>query len=858
MTTNSTPLGKRRRPQSIDLISLNEFFSSGISYTSLGAKANLLNDLIWKPDGPIPSTIQNFQLGPNYLYDIPSDSAVDRYITHGAGTNIPSEYLGYCFSGLEAATGGYMEDENDTATPNKTVSQMIKVNMTMMGSAQWSVLPLNPDVPARGGAQLPFIPRGEQGLLIAIGGVPFPVDAGTYSTTFIQQEGASLMTDLSVFDIAGEQWYSQSTTGEAPPKTAEFCTVVAHENGTNSYQIYVYGGYDGSDLSGPTYNTVWILSVPSFQWTNATPTNSDAGRFGHICVMPYPDQMLVVAGTGTFAGRPFPGGKIVELLNLTSIEWLSSYDPAAWGEYSVPDILKNQGNLDQKADGMDRQLAALFDQPYQTPIQQWYPYKATSGSSGHKWLAPVLGGALGGVALVVAGFSVWLYFHKKKRRESSSKSGSSDTQVAEDGVNEWRQQVPQAKSTVSTGVMEIDSCDRSTVNTDPQEPIEIGGQLMAFAPRSPRSSRSPVPPSSPRSPRSDSVEVSGDPLFRQELQDTSPRQRPVQPQPSPRMSEPDYQFKNHPLFPLNVTDAVSVADTTLTTDRRGQPPSSVGADMGSATSMSYQAAPLGTDDFEQFVYGRLPPPHPPQPMSPRQGIKHEGAHVQSQQSFTRRLAYDDIYPGDALPSPSTGANELQPTPQFPTAVNHDLGMSPLETSNGSMAKTGRGMAPAEATSPLPFIHSQSSTMVQGEVATTPSPTPTRPVANRNHRSLSSEIQPPSGDPLPSPDLEEETRRSVIIDTLPNSPTQLRSSASAPDCQDSNAACEDVHRRDPSGAAYPPAPAPAPAAPLTPTPGAGTAPTTGVRRKEVGSPVARSAYEENRMRFPERHHHRRGQ
>lgn len=727
--------------------------------------ADLLNDQIYKPDGPTPSTIENLQLGLDNTYDLPAGSGVNRNITHGAGANIPSEYLGFYFSGLETPSGTSMEDYDQDSAPNVTTQQMIKVDLSRLGAAQWSNLPLSSGFHGRGGAQLPWIPVGPKGLLIAIGGIAVPYDANIYVQS--SEDEPDFVSSLSVFDVDSETWYTQPTSGTPPPKTAGSCTVVAHENGTESYQIYMYGGYEGTTLSGPAYNSVWILSVPSFQWTNVTPPASE-GRYGHVCVTPYPDQMLVVGGKGTYDDTRLPSGKIVEVLNLTSLQWLPSYDPSIWNEYAIPHIVKTQGDLSQKASGMDPALQTLFDQPYPIPLPQYYPYKQKS-SGGNSWLAPVLGGVLGGVAVAVTGFLIWLF--RRKRRAGSSQSGTSDTQVTRNGVQEWRRQV---KSEASTAVMEIDSSDRSTVNTEPQEPVEIGGRTYLYAPRSPRS---PVLSASPRSPQSGSVEISGDPSFRQELQDTSPRRRPVNH--TPAMTEqPDYRFRNHPLFPPNINDTMSVSESAITGGHGHV--SSAGADGGTTSPQSQQGATLRTEDFNQVLYGR------PLPLPANQPVTPEAAHLRHHAS-TGRLPYENIYPGDALPSPAS--KERPSHPRHDSRTSSDFQITPLEIDESSpipgMVGIAVNTAAAEDDS-------------HAALPTTPV-SHSRPGHQRNSSSQSNAIQ--SLNPLPSPDPAEDHRRSAYLDAMPDSPSQQ------------------------------------------PTP---------IRRKEVGSPV-KTAYEENKMRFPNHHH-----
>jgi hypothetical protein len=762
----------------------------GISYGSEGRDADLCNYEIYKPtDGQSPQTVLNWQVECNTHYTIPADYNIDRYITHGAGVNIPSEYLGYYYSGLQRPSGDYIQ-ENINTSPMAAVGGLVKVDMSFMGSAKWSNLSsaAAAGVPERGGAAMSWVPYGEQGLLVLTGGVPNPLNIdldGNPSTST-----TNMMEQVSVYDVANDIWYAQSTSGGPPPQLADFCAVVAHEENAASYQIYIFGGFDGS--SATSSNDVWILSVPSFHWTQVQFPATDGGRYGHVCAMPYPDQMIVVGGLGTFEAPMFPQGEIVQVLNLSTLQWLPRYDPKIWSPYQIPDVVKSQ-DPSSKASPMDAQLSTLFDNPQAKNASIYYPYVAHSTHKNH-WLVPVLAGVLGGVAVAVVGLLIWFIRRRKSRR--SSKGSHTQREISEtqdttvhDGVEQWRRQI---KSMASSGVMEIDSSDRSTVNNDqPLEAVEIGGRTHLYAPRSPRSpglNSADVPP---QSPHSGSVEVSGDPAFRQEMQDTS-RLPGLLGRDQPRAKHPDYHIRNHPMYPLNVSDSMSVSEPGLS---HGQSQAvSIEAENGHSTMMSHQAAPLGTNDFHQFLYGAPPPDPSKQPvvsMSEIDNLRHYPPGS--------RMPHEDVYPGDALPS--AGPREM------PTA-SHTLSAGP---------RTFHVMPESQS----PFVQMNS-----------PEPRTHPGIHERNiSEETTATIQIPSpGLPLPpSPTPAEDHRRSAVLDQMPDHPPNRASDPSAtwPQRQQDHwrSTAESLAR------VLPPANASA------------------VRRKEVASPV-KTAYDENRSRFRE--------
>lgn len=219
----------------------------------------------------------------------------------------------------------------------------------------------------------------------------------------------------------------------------------------SSFNIYWYGGYDGLHATDQSYfkDDVWVLSLPSFTWTKVFTGRSGYGRAGHKCVMPYPDQMMVIGGypaqPGTAATCLDNMGGIIELFNVSSIEWLDSYDPTIWSDYTVPSAVYGaiggnaQGSATTTAPSSwdTSALGDVFQVTYNTSkITHWYPYSkstttsplstvtpsstgSSNSSSVPKYLAPLLGVILGLVFVtsIVVGFLLW------RRRKLMRKNG---------------------------------------------------------------------------------------------------------------------------------------------------------------------------------------------------------------------------------------------------------------------------------------------------------------------------------------------------------------------------------------------------------------------------------------------------
>jgi hypothetical protein len=130
------------------------------------------------PDADLVLAYEAYEYGasreswaPGFLTeDLPAN--ITRYITNGAGVSAPSENMGYYFSGMRAADWGPIYYDDGTA--DTLASTLISVNMTVMRGETWANDTLPPSVPARANAELAWIPIGENGLLVAIGGVIDP------------------------------------------------------------------------------------------------------------------------------------------------------------------------------------------------------------------------------------------------------------------------------------------------------------------------------------------------------------------------------------------------------------------------------------------------------------------------------------------------------------------------------------------------------------------------------------------------------------------------------------------------------------------------------------------------------------
>lgn len=145
----------------------------------------------------------------------------------------------------------------------------------------------------------------------------------------------SPLANVSVLDIATNQWYQQIATGDIPPWRYAGCSVVVSAPDHSSHSIYVFGGWGNS--AGASDGNVYVLSIPSFRWIRV---NEDSTlRTRHQCVLVGRNTMLVVSdirgqgeimvpfsAAGCDRTKMFTQG--LGIFSLNNHTWSLDYDPS--------------------------------------------------------------------------------------------------------------------------------------------------------------------------------------------------------------------------------------------------------------------------------------------------------------------------------------------------------------------------------------------------------------------------------------------------------------------------------------------------------------------------------------------------
>jgi hypothetical protein len=258
----------------------------------------------------------------------------------GAFAEAPDQGLAFYFNGeIDSGSAVTTEDLTDEV---KIFQQGMIVLDTHNGTAtNLSTSLVVGDLPRTRGI-LEYVPGiGTNGILIALG--------GSYKRTdeLDSNEIESLvpMTEISVFDISSyhrnasnPQWYKQNATGSIPQPRVEFCSVMISAPDNSSHNIHIYGGRGSTN---ETFDDVWVLSLPSFTWTQIYGAGVSP-RFGHTCHLMGNRTLLTVGGIVSI-GSPYIGAcdweiKGVAVFDLTALVWGTVYLTET-PEYEVPSLL---------------------------------------------------------------------------------------------------------------------------------------------------------------------------------------------------------------------------------------------------------------------------------------------------------------------------------------------------------------------------------------------------------------------------------------------------------------------------------------------------------------------------------------
>ncbi|RMD41435.1 hypothetical protein DV735_g3680, partial [Chaetothyriales sp. CBS 134920] len=412
--------------------------NSSVPYVSGGILwADEVNKVFWLYGGEFSGAPSTFQL---WGYDTILDqwngsmagqiggSPIQR-VSYGAGTTIGGR--GYYY-------GGYLNSNTNPLWSGEpwATSTMVVLDLDS------GDLSNNTGYDSIGRAEgvMVAIPASAAGILVYFGGVSFP--SGNWT-----EEVAMDMSQILLYEIADNKWYTQTATGDIPANRRKFCAGATWAQDQSSYNIYLYGGFGfGENVTG--FDDVYILTLPTFKWIKWYPDEPGASAPHGLlsCNVVDMGQMIVMGGnftTTTDCDVPAVGGQHNLNLgqnNVNNAKWYQ-YLPNLT-EYSVPPAIVSiaGGSADGGATNItpaggfsDGALSVYFGQRAEfgvrTPTRHIPdPTGTSTPGEGNSNIAAIAGGTVGGVGgiALISGVLIWWCCVQKRQR--SPKGGEPQEQ----------------------------------------------------------------------------------------------------------------------------------------------------------------------------------------------------------------------------------------------------------------------------------------------------------------------------------------------------------------------------------------------------------------------------------------------
>ncbi|KAK5122577.1 hypothetical protein LTR85_003840 [Meristemomyces frigidus] len=365
-------------------------------------------------------------------------------VSFGAGVVVDDRALAYYYGGWQINATILGWDGQPIAQPGLIQYDMLK--------NEWTNVTFIDGTPRAEGVMF-YIPASDAGMLVYFGGVQ-QTSNGSYT-------GVPLST-IYLYDIGSGKYYAQSTSGTTPGMRRRFCGGVSW---ADDHSSYFYGGLPPYGEQGLGFGDVWILSIPSFTWTQWYPSSYEHHSLS--CNVIDQSQVIIMGGY-------FPNSSNIDCdaksiwgqhnLNLgaedvDAVEWYQFLPNVT--SYEVPTTIVDVigggrtggATLTTPTSGWANQdLETYFTRAYTPTIRTPTRYIPTPGAtttsavplpmpsvhSSKTDVGAIAGGAVGGaVFLIAVGLLAWLCLRRRGRKQREQATGGAPqvSQMTEPHVN---------------------------------------------------------------------------------------------------------------------------------------------------------------------------------------------------------------------------------------------------------------------------------------------------------------------------------------------------------------------------------------------------------------------------------------
>ncbi|KAG0138331.1 hypothetical protein HOY82DRAFT_636937 [Tuber indicum] len=243
-------------------------------------------------------------------------------------------------------------------------------------------------------------------------------------------------SEINIYSTKKSKWCTQHLPSEAlvPAPRSAFCAALKSAPDGSSHQIYIIGGIESSPFvdqpEGPTVSSVWVLSIPSFEWaqlpiTTKTTAADPRARISPKCQAIGEHYIFLYGGMNTVGHS---GGVVCDrkanaafLLDVNTLTWTDEFTPNN-GTYQIPRQVLGLIGGDRSGGSAKKEPANGWSDPDLKTIMTLKPAIRVGGGPGsgskpsRTNVGAIAGGTVAGVAAVLFGLLGGMVLRRRHHR----------------------------------------------------------------------------------------------------------------------------------------------------------------------------------------------------------------------------------------------------------------------------------------------------------------------------------------------------------------------------------------------------------------------------------------------------------